>query len=58
MICGTCGRRLDTNPNERENVVPCRMCTAVFCSDACLLEHQEAAHRDQIAVVPDEDEPA
>lgn len=55
-VCPVCGRPLSTDPNERENVFPCRLCTAVLCSEACLADHERAAHPDEVVVAEDDEE--
>jgi hypothetical protein len=53
--CAVCNRPLSSNPNELENVIECRYCRAVVCSEACATEHELRAHPDE-AVPPPEDE--
>jgi hypothetical protein len=45
--CAACGRELPTNPNELENIVDCRYCPAMLCSDTCAAEHIERTHPDE-----------
>jgi len=54
--CATCGQPLPDDPNESEEVVNCRYCHMLFCSDDCAEEHEAQAHPDEALPSPDESE--
>lgn len=54
--CGTCGRPLGEDPNTLENIVPCAFCDDLFCSDACLADHQVDRHPEEALPPPEEEE--
>jgi hypothetical protein len=55
--CGNCGRRIPDDPNELDEVAPCRYCDALFCSAACAAEHEERGHpAETVPAADDEDE--
>ena len=49
--CAMCGR--DAAADE---IVECRYCDAVCCSDACLDEHETQAHGDEAVIALDDEE--
>jgi len=57
VSCAVCNRLLGDDPNEVEDVISCRFCEAVVCSEECAASHEEREHAgDAIALRQDEDE--
>jgi hypothetical protein len=44
MRCANCGNSLPDDPNEAEDIVKCRYCDLLFCSEECADEHGLQAH--------------
>jgi hypothetical protein len=55
--CVVCNRALSSNPNELENIIECRYCGAMTCSQECASEHELQAHPNEALPLDDEAEP-
>ncbi len=55
MRCGTCDKQLADDPNEVEEIVDCKYCEAIFCSNECASDHENQMHATE-ALPPPEDE--
>jgi hypothetical protein len=56
MRCENCGKALAGDPNDAADVVACRYCGDLVCSEQCATEHEERRHPGEAAPLPDEDE--
>jgi|CXWL01.1.fsa_nt_gi hypothetical protein len=55
--CAVCNRSLSEDPNEAENVIECRYCDALVCSEECANDHEEQSHPDEaLPTPPDRDD--
>jgi len=52
--CYRCGDPLPEDPNRLDEIVRCRYCEELFCSDACAEEHELATHAGEALPPPDD----